>query len=64
MLEMVKTGLAWTILPPLCISHTAIEAGRMSFFELPAPVKTRSIYVIAATDALLDLPQRIAKEAR
>ena len=64
MLEMVKTGLAWTILPPLCISHTAIEASTMSFFELPAPVKTRSIHVISATDALLDLPQRIAKEAR
>ena len=63
-LEMVKTGLAWTILPPLCIKNTAIEASRMSFFALPPPVKTRSIYVIAATDGLLDLPQRIAKEAR
>lgn len=64
MLEMVKTGSAWTILPPLCITHTAIEANRISFFGLPAPVNTRSIHLISATDALMDLPQRIADEAR
>jgi DNA-binding transcriptional LysR family regulator len=64
MLEMVKTGLAWTILPPLCISHTAFENGKIAFLELPAPAKTRSIYLISATDALLDLPRQIAEQAR
>ncbi|MCQ8781854.1 LysR family transcriptional regulator [Mangrovibrevibacter kandeliae] len=59
-LEMVGSGIGWTLSTPLSVAYYQPDPSRIATFELPQPVPARSIFVVVHGGKLLDVPQVIA----
>jgi len=63
-MELVSSGLGWTVATPLTVSYLKADLSKVAFIRLPEPVASRRIYLAAQANALLDLPQRLAEHCR
>ena len=63
-MELVSSGLGWTIATPLSLSYLKPDLSKVAFIQLPEPVACRRIFLAAQANSLLDLPERLAERCR
>lgn len=63
-LELVSSGIGWTITTPMSIAYFRPDPERVANLPLPGPVPSRTIYLLTNSGKLLDVPAAIAASAR
>ncbi len=64
MAQLVESGQAWTIAPPLAMSWLARSLPSIAWVPLPEPTPTRDIHLICGEGRFLDLPKILAERSR
>lgn len=59
-IDLVRQGLAWSIMTPLCLYSAGVAVGELIVAPMPGMRFSRFIYLAAPEDRLGDVPRRVA----
>jgi DNA-binding transcriptional LysR family regulator len=62
--ELIASGLGWTITAPFNVAYFRVLQGKAACMPLPQPLSTRDIFLIANAGRYLDVPSILAKACR